>query len=309
CLDAIELLHPPLPPATSLRLERRVAHSRKLGVVHRRGRALCLGRTHLEELRAGGSVGLARLVHAPAHQALEILVGRHRRILLVRPRRRAPQRQRAAASPKAACPSGSLPPFASQGLLPGRSRRGWAWIAARGNDYPTMRRGRQARNRTERNGASSASGGSRKPASLQFPTSRASLVSKLSILNATFPGPCLEVESMTCRQGNGFVVLRPEGDLCEGPESDRVEAALAAWVGQKRCVIVDLSRTRQLAARGLGILVRAHQESMGHGGRIGVCGATALHLWMLRVTCVAKFLAVYKTKAAAVAALSGRTVS
>ena len=114
---------------------------------------------------------------------------------------------------------------------------------------------------------------------------------------------------MTCRQGNGFVVLRPEGDLCEGPESDRVEAALAAWVGQKRCVIVDLSRTRQLAARGLGILVRAHQESMGHGGRIGVCGATALHLWMLRVTCVAKFLAVYKTKGAAVAALSGRTVS
>src|SRR5439155_3988955 len=183
-------LHPPLPRATSLRLERRVAHSRKLGVVHRRGGALCLGRAHLEELRAGGSVGLARLVHAPAHQALEILVGRHRWILLVRPRRRAPQRQRAAASPKAACPSGSLPPFASQGLLPGRSRRGWAWIAARGNDYPTMRRGRQARNRTERNGASSASGGSRKPASLQFPTSRASLVSKHPERNVprTLPG-------------------------------------------------------------------------------------------------------------------------
>jgi anti-anti-sigma factor len=120
----------------------------------------------------------------------------------------------------------------------------------------------------------------------------------------------MEVKSMTWRQGNGFVVLRPEGDLCEGPESDRVEAALAAWAGQRRRVIVDLSRTRQLSARGLGILARAHQESTAHGGRIGVCGATALHLWLLRVTCVAKFLTVYKTKAAAVAALSGvRAVS
>ena len=110
---------------------------------------------------------------------------------------------------------------------------------------------------------------------------------------------------MTWHQEDGLVVLSPEGDLREGPESDRVEAALAEWAGQRQRVIVDLSRTGRLTARGLGILARAHQESIRHGGRIGVCGATALHLWVLRITCVAKFLAVYKTKAAAVAALSG----
>src|SRR5213593_1368741 len=106
----------------------------------------------------------------------------------------------------------------------------------------------------------------------------------------------MEVMSMTWRQGNGFVVLRPEGDLSEGPESDRVEAVLAEWAGQRRRVIVDLSRTHQLAARGLGILARAHQESVEHGGRMGVCGATDVHLWLLRVTCVSKFLSVYRPR-------------
>src|SRR5689334_14199734 len=81
----------------------------------------------LEQLRPGGGVRLARLPHAPAHQALEILVGGHRGGSLGRPRAASPSGD-ARGVPKIGDGSGSVPPFASRGPWLGQGRRGWARI-------------------------------------------------------------------------------------------------------------------------------------------------------------------------------------
>src|SRR5947199_220748 len=77
----------------------------------------------VQELCAGGGVGFARLPHASANEALEILVGRHRVRPLVGPRAHTPQQRRPAATQRLArCRSGSLPPFASRGPSLGEDR-------------------------------------------------------------------------------------------------------------------------------------------------------------------------------------------
>ncbi len=100
-LDAIERLDPALPGAAGLRLDGGIAHAGESGVRRRAGRGLArlagLARP-LEEMCAGGGVGLARLLHAPPDEALEILVRRHRDAPLVRPRLPAPQQRRSVAT-------------------------------------------------------------------------------------------------------------------------------------------------------------------------------------------------------------------
>src|SRR3989454_12313088 len=99
--DAIERLHPALPSAPRPRLERRVAHhTGEPGVVDGSGLLLLL-----EEMGAGGGVGFARLLHARAHQALELLIGRHRVRPLVGPRVTRPP----AATPRGDAKVASMP--------------------------------------------------------------------------------------------------------------------------------------------------------------------------------------------------------
>src|SRR3989449_4920220 len=90
-----------LPRASRPRLERRVAHhTGEPGVVDGSGLLLLL-----EEMGAGGGVGFARLLHARAHEALEILIGRHRVRPLVGPRVTRPP----AATPRGDAKVASMP--------------------------------------------------------------------------------------------------------------------------------------------------------------------------------------------------------
>ncbi len=85
----VQLGHPMIPPEAGSLLDDGVGHTGQFAVIRcrfRRGKALLLS----EELSAGGGVSFARLLHAGANEALEILVGRHRSHPLVRPRARSP---------------------------------------------------------------------------------------------------------------------------------------------------------------------------------------------------------------------------
>src|SRR5439155_5810722 len=99
-LVSVERLHPALPCASGGLLDRLVAHPGDSGVVRRwflarnfdgqrfRGWSLC-GRAVqnavglLEDMKPGGRVRLASLLHAPSNEALEIFVLRHDEISFV----------------------------------------------------------------------------------------------------------------------------------------------------------------------------------------------------------------------------------
>ena len=100
---------------------------------------------------------------------------------------------------------------------------------------------------------------------------------------------------MTTRSVNQLVVLRPDGDLCEGAACDRLEQELLTLAEQGRQVIVDLSATRILTAHCLGVLARAQNLAAAAGGNIALCGAAALQRWLLGVTHLTDALPVYPT--------------
>jgi len=108
---------------------------------------------------------------------------------------------------------------------------------------------------------------------------------------------------MTSHKVDELVVLQPRGDLCEGAACDELERELCALAEQGRRLIVDLSATRVLTARGLGVLVRAQRLAAANGGRIVLCGAAGLQRWLLDVTHLAEALPLYDSEAEAVARL------
>ncbi len=109
---------------------------------------------------------------------------------------------------------------------------------------------------------------------------------------------------MTWRNVNDLVVLRPVGDLREGPVGDDVERALCTLAAQGRNVLLDLGETRQLSARAIGILAGACREALGHGGRVAVCGLHQRHRWLFGVTHLACVMDVYDSESAAIAGLT-----
>lgn len=111
---------------------------------------------------------------------------------------------------------------------------------------------------------------------------------------------------MTWDRVDELIVLRPEGDLREGPTGDEVERALRLFAEQGRRVVLDLAATRQLSARALGILAGACREAERHGGRLGLCGVHANHRWLLGVTRLSLVIELYETEASAIAGLCSR---
>lgn len=109
---------------------------------------------------------------------------------------------------------------------------------------------------------------------------------------------------MTWHPWGDGVVLRPRGDLLEGPLCDDLERTLHQLLAEGRRVIVSLAETRQLSAHALGILAHALAEAGPHGGRLGLCSAAKRHRWVLEMTHLTPTLGLYETEAAAYAALS-----
>jgi len=101
---------------------------------------------------------------------------------------------------------------------------------------------------------------------------------------------------MTSHAVDEVVVLKPQGGLCEGNECDEMERVLIGLMEQGRRAIVDLSATRLLTARGLGILARAQRVAAQHGARIALCGAVGLERWLLGVTHLAEAMPVLGTE-------------
>jgi anti-anti-sigma regulatory factor len=108
---------------------------------------------------------------------------------------------------------------------------------------------------------------------------------------------------MTSHAVDQVVVLKPHGGLCEGAECDELERELVALAEHGRRVIVNLSEACTLTARALGVLARAQRVALLHGGRIALCGTTALQRWLLGVTHLSEALAVYVSEEAALMAL------
>ena len=109
---------------------------------------------------------------------------------------------------------------------------------------------------------------------------------------------------MTWHPWGDGVVLRPRGDLLEGPVCDDLERTLAELLRERRPVIVSLSETGQLSAHALGILAHARAVSERNGGRLGLCSPRSGHRWVLEVTRLTPALGVYETEGDAYAALS-----
>jgi len=105
---------------------------------------------------------------------------------------------------------------------------------------------------------------------------------------------------MTRQVVNGRIVIEPTADLCEGAECDQLEREILEHVRQGHAVVLDLSRTRLLSARGLGILARAQSVAVEHGTRVVVCGANHLQLHLLSATRLADEIAVLDDVPAAV---------
>lgn len=109
---------------------------------------------------------------------------------------------------------------------------------------------------------------------------------------------------MTWHPWGDGVVLRPRGDLLEGPVCDDLERTLHELLSQGRRVIVSLAETRQLSAHALGVLAHALATTGTGSGRLGLCSAREPHRWVLEMTHLTPTLGLYETEAAAYAALS-----
>ncbi len=113
---------------------------------------------------------------------------------------------------------------------------------------------------------------------------------------------------MTSHAVDEVLVLRPQGDLCEGEECDAMERTLGDFAGRGLAVVVDLSETRMLTAHAVGVLAQASRAAAEHGGRLALCGAARLERWVLEVTRLAEVVPVFASEQAAVAGLRGRTM-
>jgi len=90
---------------------------------------------------------------------------------------------------------------------------------------------------------------------------------------------------MTTGLDGGVMVLVPRGHLHAGDESDALEREIVMGFarGAKR-LVVDLSQTRHLSARSIGILAHAHVEASGRGGYLKLRGVGREHRLALEVT-------------------------
>ncbi len=111
---------------------------------------------------------------------------------------------------------------------------------------------------------------------------------------------------MTTHAVDEVVVLKPQGELWEGPESDELERQLARLISEGKQVVVDLGGTRFLTARALGLLADGVRGAPLRGGRIALCGAAGFERWLLRLTHLADALPVYATEEDAVRGLRER---
>ncbi|HVP14471.1 MAG TPA: STAS domain-containing protein [Terriglobales bacterium] len=100
---------------------------------------------------------------------------------------------------------------------------------------------------------------------------------------------------MTTHAIDDVVVLKPEGELWEGPESDELERELDRLLSEGRPVVVDLAATRFLTARALGLLADGARRAALHGGAIALCGAKGFERRLLTLTHLADALPVYAT--------------
>ena len=115
---------------------------------------------------------------------------------------------------------------------------------------------------------------------------------------------------MTVHAVEEVVVLQPDGDLCEGPACDELEAELVSLAERGRRVVVDLTTTRVLTAHCLGVMARAQQIASANGGRIALCGAAGLQRWLLEVTHLADALPLYGSEQEAARSLgAGQAVA
>jgi anti-anti-sigma factor len=108
---------------------------------------------------------------------------------------------------------------------------------------------------------------------------------------------------MTTHAVDEVVVLKPQSELCEGPECDEMERELETLLRQGRRVVVDLGETRFLTAHALGVLAHAERSASQHGGRIALCGAAGLERWLLQLTHLADALPIFGTEDEAVRGL------
>ncbi len=108
---------------------------------------------------------------------------------------------------------------------------------------------------------------------------------------------------MTSHAIDDVVVLKPESELCEGPECDALEHQLESLVSQGRRVVIDLEGTRFLTAHALGVLAHAERSATRFGGRIVLCGAADLERWLLQLTHLADALPIFGSEQEAVRSL------
>lgn len=111
---------------------------------------------------------------------------------------------------------------------------------------------------------------------------------------------------MTASEMDEVIVMEPQGELYEGAECDEMERRLFAQVERGARVVVDVSATRHLSARCLGIFARAHQLATQHGGCVVLCGANRDHRWLLETTGLAEALPFFEDVAAAIRDLRDR---
>jgi anti-anti-sigma factor len=105
---------------------------------------------------------------------------------------------------------------------------------------------------------------------------------------------------MTMYEENHVIVLELDGDLSEGQECDDVERTLLTLAGQGQRMVADLSRTHRLNARGLGMFARVQREALLHGGRLALCNASRMQLWLLAHTHLSDVLTVHADRASAI---------
>jgi len=97
----------------------------------------------------------------------------------------------------------------------------------------------------------------------------------------------------------------PAPHLWEGEPCDTLERALLQAAAEGRAIVVDLSGVASVTAHCLGILARAHEQALAHGGRVVLCGANAMMRWLLVETGLDRALAVFEDRASALRAAAG----
>jgi len=96
---------------------------------------------------------------------------------------------------------------------------------------------------------------------------------------------------------DGVPVIELHGKLEGGPDNERLVEVVTELAGQgEQEAVVKLNKVPFISSTGLGILIRARNRFLPHGGMLRLCELSGRHLSLMAITQTRLLFEVYETE-------------